>query len=263
MTAEIFRLNLLALLFVGAGLTLGNSTEAYAAPEAAPADFQVRPLRLKPGVGQGKLRINEDMKRRLEATIVRNGLAVSFSDIVCGDMKTEDCFEQTRSLDPSLHPTRASLNLDSWAESASEIDRALLEFTSERNDRQAERAANRLDLKKAAVLIRLVVGKIQEQIDLNPEPLVPESLRDLASSAGVRSLELHHNIILFRDRVVLASIAVNRTAPDYKLHRPLLALAPVEIKLNGEQNELGKAVQWAVQQSIEEFGRQLPSQLRK
>ncbi len=239
---------------MGLVLLLGVSYHAQAQQEQAPLGFNVKPLRMKPGMGQGKIRIADEMKRRLEATIVRNGLAVSFSNIVCGEMKTDACFEKTRSMDPSLHPIRASLNLDSWAESSTEIDRALSEFTADE--------AERLALKKSAILIRLVVGKLQEQINLNPTPLVPESLQSLASTTGVRAHELHHNVILFRDRVVLSSIAVNRTAPDYKMHRPVLTLPPVEITLDGERSDIGKAVQWAVQQSIEEFGRQLPARLK-
>ncbi len=235
-------------------LLLGIGHYAEAQRQQAPIEFNVKPFQLKPGVGQGKLRIADDMKRRLEATIVRNGLAVSFSNIACGELKTEVCFEKTRSMDQSLHPIRASLNLDSWAESTAEIDRALAEFTTD--------DAERLALKKSAVLIRLVVGKLQEQIDLNPTPLIPDGLQSLASTTGVRALEIHHNVIIFRDRVVLSSIAVNRTAPDYKLHRPILTLPPVEITLDGERSDLGKAVQWAVQQSIEEFGRQLPARLK-
>lgn len=228
---------------------------AFAQRDDSQSNYQLKAIPFKPGVGRGKLRISDEMKLRLEATVVRNGLAVSFSNLTCGDLNTESCLEKSRSPDGSFTTVRASLDLDSWSESNTEIDRALSEFTTDNDDR--------ITLKRSAILIRLVVGKMQEQINLNPANIVPESLLELSSKSGIQALELHHHVILLRDRVILSSIAVNRTADDYKLHRAILQLPPSEIPLDKSNPDLGKAAQWAIEQAVSEFGRRLPSAVER
>lgn len=106
-----------------------------------------------------------------------------------------------------------------------------------------------------SILVRLSLGKYQEQVLKAPEAKVPVEIRNL-NQKGLRHLELHHQLAFLGSKVYFGHKAVDRSPPDLKAHRLIYQLPLQEIVVQ-EPNGLSTTVFEKIDSSMVRFGQAL------
>jgi hypothetical protein len=215
---------------------------------------------LNGGPVRPKFQLSEDARARLGATIVSNTLSIVFARYTCPDLTPDTCLEHLPTLEPDHHPQFAQVSLEKWDVATNEISQALDRLKSTAKNPTALMINEKPEVWKtlfnASIVVRLAVGKFQEQVSYNPEVLVPENLRSLRAKKGIDRLELHHQLVFLGAKIYIGHKAVNRTGDELKAHRLINQTPLVEVDLSKE-DQLGELVVTRIKSSMVHFGQAL------
>jgi hypothetical protein len=207
-----------------------------------------------------KVQLSKEARARLDATIISNTLSIAFARYACADLTPEACLEHLPTLESDHHPQFAQVSLEKWDVATKEISQALERLKSNAKTPTALMINEKPEVWKtlfnASIVVRLAVGKFQEQVSYNPELLVPEKLRNLRAPKGIDRLELHHQLVFFGEKVYIGHKAINRTGDDLKAHRLINQTPLVEVDLSKE-DQLGELVVTRIKASMVHFGQAL------
>lgn len=215
---------------------------------------------LNGGPVRPKFQLSEEARTRLGATIVSNTLSIVFARHSCPELTPDACLEHLPTLEADHHPQFAQVSLEKWDVATNEISQALERLKSAAENPTALTANEKPEVWKtlfnASIVVRLAVGKYQEQVSYNPEVLVPETLRSLRAKKRIDRLELHHQLVFLGEKVYIGHKAVNRTGDDFKAHRLISQTPLVEVELR-ETDQLGELVVTRIKSSMVHFGQAL------
>ncbi|MDZ4082669.1 MAG: hypothetical protein U1E10_07025, partial [Bdellovibrionales bacterium] len=136
------------------------------------------------GAVRPKIRISEEAMARLNATIVNHTLSIVYARYNCDDRTPDACLEHLATLDAEHHPQYAQVSLEKWDAANQEISQAIQRLKDSALSPTAKMLNEKPDvwrmLFNTSILMRLGVGKYQDQVMNNPEVKVPGTLRGLS-----------------------------------------------------------------------------------
>lgn len=251
--------HLSTLLFSMMALGMMVTPRAVNALEQLPLMPQGKRLNGSGGAVRPKIRISEEAKTRLNATIVHHTLSIVYSRTNCDDRTPEACLDHLATLDAEYHPQFAQVSLEKWDAANQEISLAIQRLkdsaVSATSKMLNEKAEVWRMLFNASILVRLGVGKYQEQVMNNQEVKVPGTLRDL-NQKGLQRLDLHHQLAFLGPKIYIGHKAVDRSHPEAKAHR-LIAQLPLEEIVVPDPNDLSAKVVEKIEASTIRFGQAL------
>lgn len=211
------------------------------------------------GAVRPKIRLSDEAMARLSATIVNHTLSIVYARSTCDDRTPDACLEHLATLDAEHHPQFAQVSLEKWDAANQEISQAIQRLKDSAISPTAKMLNEKPDLWRmlfnSSILVRLGVGKYQEQVMNDPEVKVPVTLRDL-NQKGLQRLELHHQLAFLGTKIYIGHKAVDRSAPDLKVHR-MIGQLPLEEIVVQDPNGLSAQVVEKIDASMVRFGQAL------
>ncbi len=214
-------------------------------------------FRLNGGPFRQKHQLSGEARARLGNTFVSNTLSVVFARYACVELSPDACLEHLSTQDAESQPQYAQVSLEKWDAASQEINEALERLKQTAQSPTAIAVNGKQEVWKmlfnSSILVRLAVGKFEEQVTSNPEVLVPEQIRSLGIRKGLRRLELHHQLVFIGEKAYISHKAVNRTGDDPKAHKLIGQIPLVEVDLR-DPNKLGEIVVTNIKLSMVQFG---------